>query len=60
MPARQVSPVEYQWHLGVIWLQHVGLKKEQYKQITQVIISQLIRNLAYYHGLNQCASLSNS
>ena len=24
-----------------------------------MIISQLIRNLAYYHGLNQCASLSN-
>ena len=33
-----------------------GLKKEQYKQITQLTIST--NNLAYYCGLNQCASLN--
>ena len=32
-----------------------GLKKEQYKQITQLTIST--NNLAYYCSLNQCASL---
>lgn len=33
-----------------------GLKKEQYKQITQLTIST--NNLAYYCSLNQCASLN--